>query len=410
LKYIIYILLIFATGINAQWFSQNAGTNYELRSVYFTNENTGYICGYNTVLKTTNSGTDWVNSFLQGGHKDIKFVNENTGFICSDSGKIFKSTNAGVSWNSMNSGTVNHLMRMDFFDENTMMIAGFKRTIIKTTNSGMNWESLIPNHDTLDFYGCKIVSENNYIVMGTGSAIYRSTDAGMNWISSDMGVVNPLWATEFIDENTGWLTGCCGMFIKTTNAGASWSSEVFLTLGFTLYTMKFINSTTGYVCGDNGVVFRTTNQGNSWDSTVTPTDEILYSFNMANGSTGWAVGNYGTILKTTNGGGEGFTIGINQISTEVPSDFKLYSNYPNPFNPETKIRFDIVTGKIGSAAKVKLNIYDVNGRMVETLVDHELKPGSYEVTWNAVMRSSGVYFYDLTVDGFRETKKMVLVK
>jgi photosystem II stability/assembly factor-like uncharacterized protein len=378
--------------------------------VYFTNENTGYICGYNTVLKTTNSGTNWVNSFLQGGHKDIKFVNENTGFICSDSGKIFKTTNAGVSWNSMNSGTVNHLMRMDFFDENTIVIAGYKRTIIKTTNSGMNWVSLIPNHDTLDFYGCKIISENNYIVTGTGSAIYSSMNAGANWIASGMGVVNPLWATEFIDENTGWLTGCCGMFIKTTNAGLSWTPEAYLTLGYTLFTMKFINNTTGYISGENGIMYRTTNQGNSWDSTVTPTNEILYSVNMANSSTGWAVGNFGTILKTTNGGGQGYTIGINQLSNEIPKNFKLYNNYPNPFNPETKIKFDIGIGVSGGVSNVIVNIFDINGRLVETLVNRELRPGSYEVNWNASGKSSGVYFYRLIAGDMRETRKMVLIR
>lgn len=410
MKYIIYILLISAAGLNSQWLSQNSGTTSELRSVYFTNENTGYICGFNIVLKTTNSGTNWVNSFLQGAHKDIKFVNDNTGFICSDSGKIFKTTNAGVSWNNMNSGTFNNLMRMDFFDENIVVIAGYKRTIIKTTNSGMNWESLIPNHDTLDFYGCKIISENNYIVTGTGSAIYRTTDAGANWIPSGMGVVNPLWATEFIDENTGWLTGCCGMFIKTTNAGLSWTSEVYLTLGYTLFTMKFINNTTGFISGENGIMYRTTNQGNSWDSTVTPTNEILYSVNMANGSTGWAVGNYGTILKTTNGGGEGFTIGLNQISTEVPSGFKLYSNYPNPFNPQTMIRFDVGSSKTGTGGNVSIMIYDISGKLVETLVNGELLPGTYEVSWNASGYSSGVYFYRLQAGDIYQTGKMALIK
>jgi photosystem II stability/assembly factor-like uncharacterized protein len=64
----------------------------------------------------------------------------------------------------------------------------------------------------------------------------------------------------FINEYTGWITGCCGMFIKTTNTGVSWSPEIYLTLGNTIYTIKFINNYTGYVTGDNGIIYRTTNQ------------------------------------------------------------------------------------------------------------------------------------------------------
>ncbi len=103
----------------------------------------------------------------------------------------------------------------------------------------------------------------------------------------------------------------------------------------------------------------------------------------------------------------GAIIGIQPISTEIPDKFTLSQNYPNPFNPTTKIRFDI-SGS--SVAQTFLSVYDQLGREVAVLVNQELRPGSYEVDWNASNFPSGVYFYKLSAGNFTETKKMVLIK
>ena len=98
-------------------------------------------------------------------------------------------------------------------------------------------------------------------------------------------------------------------------------------------------------------------------------------------------------------------IGIQNISSEVPSAFSLSQNYPNPFNPTTNIRFDLP--KSGS---VKLVVFDELGREVATLVNEKLQPGTYEVDWNGSSYASGVYFYRIQTDEFSETKKMLLIK
>lgn len=396
---------LISCNLYSQWFTQPSGTTNTLKAVYFVNENTGFIIGENLILSTSNAGLNWNNSILQGRNNDILFVNNNTGFICSDSGKIHKTTNTGVSWNLINSGTSNTLMRISFQNENTGIVVGFNRTILKTINSGISWINLLTNNDTLNFFGCKIIDNDNYIVTGSSSSIYRTTNSGADWIPSTMGVVNPLWVPAFINDNTGWITGCCGMFIKTTDAGVNWSPEIYLTLGYTLYTMKFINNTTGYVCGDNGILYRTTNEGNSWDSTATGTNEILYSMFMVNQNTGWAVGNYGTILKTTNGGGPGYTIGIQPISNEIPKHFSLSQNYPNPFNPATKIKFEIP-----KLSNTKVTVFDILGKEVMTLVNEEITPGIYEIDFDGSKLASGIYYYNLITNNFSITKKMVLVK
>lgn len=102
------------------------------------------------------------------------------------------------------------------------------------------------------------------------------------------------------------------------------------------------------------------------------------------------------------------TIGIQQISSEIPKQFKLYQNYPNPFNPDTKIRFEVPS--TGKNNYVNIKIYDITGKEVSTLANENFNPGVYEVDWNGSRYASGVYFYRMTVGEFTDIKKMILVK
>jgi hypothetical protein len=105
-------------------------------------------------------------------------------------------------------------------------------------------------------------------------------------------------------------------------------------------------------------------------------------------------------------------VGVKPISENLPMKYELFQNYPNPFNPATKIKFSIPKRNY-----IQLKIYDVLGRIRETLVDKELNAAEYEVTFNASGYSSGVYFYKIEVRqggsstvSFTDTKKMVLIK
>ncbi len=98
-------------------------------------------------------------------------------------------------------------------------------------------------------------------------------------------------------------------------------------------------------------------------------------------------------------------LGIEQISYTVPGSFALYQNYPNPFNPETIINYELRV-----TSYVQLKIFNVLGEEVTTLVNEELRPGTYEVTWEGSNYSSGVYYYRLSAGEYIDTKKMVLIK
>ena len=104
-------------------------------------------------------------------------------------------------------------------------------------------------------------------------------------------------------------------------------------------------------------------------------------------------------------GGPNGTVSVKPINNIIPDKFKLSQNYPNPFNPNTKIKFELP-----NIANVKLTVYDILGREVMSLIDSELKPGTYEVTFDGSKLSSGIYFYSLTTKDFSQTKKMLLLK
>ena len=93
-----------------------------------------------------------------------------------------------------------------------------------------------------------------------------------------------------------------------------------------------------------------------------------------------------------------------------PMEFRLEQNYPNPFNPNTRIQFSVSRESGNSHQFTVLKIFDLLGREVVTLVNEELMPGSYSVTWHALGFSSGVYFYRLQGGGFAQTRKLIVIR
>jgi hypothetical protein len=96
----------------------------------------------------------------------------------------------------------------------------------------------------------------------------------------------------------------------------------------------------------------------------------------------------------------------NDDQTSIPAPATLGNSYPNPFKPNTTISFDVA-----KAGRVSLKVYDVKGRLVDTLADEMLAADSYSRVWNATNAPAGVYFYRLSVDGRAiDTKRMILMK
>ncbi len=148
----------------------------------------------------------------------------------------------------------------------------------------------------------------------------------------------------------------------------------------------------------------------------TSAGDSVWNFNIQ-GVNYWSIGRYSSIDITGNvylvserQNGimitkYGIPIGVQNINSEIPGKFSLSQNYPNPFNPTTNIEFSIPKSSF-----VKLVVYDMLGREVETLVSKDLKAGTYKADWNASGYTSGVYFYKIISGDYSETKKMILVK
>ena len=98
-------------------------------------------------------------------------------------------------------------------------------------------------------------------------------------------------------------------------------------------------------------------------------------------------------------------VGLSTNENEVPKDFYLYQNFPNPFNPSTQIRFDLAKSGL-----VTLDVYDITGRKISELVNENLNAGRHNVEFNASELSSGIYFYRIVTPEFTSIRKMILVK
>ena len=96
---------------------------------------------------------------------------------------------------------------------------------------------------------------------------------------------------------------------------------------------------------------------------------------------------------------------VEKYESGIPKETRLTQNYPNPFNPTTAINY-----QLSAMSFVKLSVFDITGREVETLVEGDRQPGVYTVVWNALRYPSGVYFYRLQTSKFVDTKRLVLLK
>jgi len=100
-------------------------------------------------------------------------------------------------------------------------------------------------------------------------------------------------------------------------------------------------------------------------------------------------------------------VGIESENVLLPVQMELLQPFPNPFNPTTTIRFNV---PIETQLIASLRIYDLTGRLVETLIDKQLKHGKHKIKWNASNQPSGIYIAKLSAGNQVQTQKLVLVK
>lgn len=391
------------------------GTSLSFNSISFTDENLGWGVGNRrSIFHTTNGGITWAPQDVGTGTdalNAVQFVNSTTGWAAGDLRFIFRTTDGGNTWIQTDTGLPNRtrIESVYFLNESTGWIAGrdLRSTgprliiIAKTTDGGVTWE----RQDDLSegtVNGIHFVnSDKGWAVadntsINTGRILHTS-DGGKTWTVQLEGV-SKLESLFFIDENTGWAVGVNDL-LHTVDGGETWVSQNPGTNNFK--SVHFSDPSNGWIVGNIGNMLYTDDGGSSWNSLPAITGNSFNEVLFLDKNTGWATGT-DVLLKFE---GSLVTSVSNEDYLTLPPDFKLEQNYPNPFNPTTIISF-----QIPAASKVNLEVFDILGRKISTLIDGQLAAGTHQITFDASHLASGLYLYRIQTENFTQSKMLTLIK
>ena len=301
---------------------------------------------------------------------------------------------------------------------------GLTGGVFRTTNGGLNWTQQFnagsQNPDKIYMFNARIGFISEYSFPPTNDDFRKTTNGGLNWFNVSNDGFQHMY---FIDSLTGWKsTGDADSSMKkTTDGGLTWTKQPLLPSSGTVISVisrfTVLNKDTLFGAGGvisygtngyRGVIYRTTNGGSNWTYQIPDTSIHItnYTFiQFINKRQGWAYQVSQGGIHTTNGGDTTWLTNVKQISSEIQKDFKLYQNYPNPFNPSTIINYQLTINSF-----VMLKVFDISGKEVSALVNKKQSAGSYSAEFNGAGLSSGIYFYSLQTEDFKETKKMIFLK
>jgi len=438
-----------------------------------------YIIGNSFgVFKSTNEGTSWERKISglnpQQSINTLENAHDITNSIYAGlHNGLYKSENDGKNWNILLPQSNIRSLAVDKEFYETIYATEFDYytgvgILNKTTDNGETWQQIAPVTDP----EMNIFSKNNCVWMTFYDAaldyykLKKSTDGGVNWTES---VIAPfeLKGTSFIkdpyNDSLLYVSGYSdilgyrkGLIYRSINGGdywhplydAAWGNEInsicvdpsntdniYFTGVSGLFkssddgiTWKNLNSSDldAIYVDNNGVVYAagvyklivSSDGGDTWDTygyhdgMVGKTRRNCIAFDETNkilyvGTQDWGIlsMNFGETTK------------IEDVDKKLINSCRLLSNYPNPFNQQTAIRYQVLGNRdqgIG-ATYVRLEIYNILGQLVTTLVEEEKQPGEYTVIWNGKDMHwrdvpSGVYFYRMKVGEFMDVKKMILMK
>ncbi len=447
--YILSVVMCFLISSNLYsqqftWYETNSPVTTRLNgiAVYGSqNPNQFWFCGDNgVVFKTTNNGSTYINRTGNGIPANVNLITIavfDTGTVVtagvrSDTAFVYRTTNSGLNWQMILSqpggyiNAINLKINLSFQKLIGFMTGnpvGGRWSLWRTTNSGLTWDSTgkyVPQAGSETGFPGSLAYIDTVILFGTNNGrIYRSADDGNSWSARTVAGEQDPSAFDMAPSYLGPAfpmgdVGGLSTIQTTTDGGLNWSNNPYSLLG------------TGRIEALEG------HPGGVFDNTyidewyVRNDNKIYHSF-----YSNWGVhytapsGNYTYmsqgdyisiyIAAVRDNGGITFCNcqiwgAVKNLEGTIPNNYSLFQNYPNPFNPSTKIKFLIPADGKRQTSDTKLVIYDALGREVETLVNQQLKPGTYEVEWDGTNSPSGVYFYKLETVNSVQTKKMALIK
>lgn len=365
------------------------------------------------VYRSTDSGTNWTFCIIDTSlvNPDSTIVPVMATMFCKNDQLIFASTNVGV-YSSDDTGETWEPLG-PFVDESLIMIAVFaKGSLVFTTmagggafrssNNGIDWTYLGP-HRFYHYITCK-----DTLFAAAMDGLWFSVDLGVTWTLCERFNIYPMYISVYSLANTDtyMFADCWDRIYRSSDAGRTFDS-VYTGLPFADYNVMGIYSVNNLLFANitNNRIYFSRDLGEHWEEL----NEGLDTLSMVNC--------FGIL-------GEKILISKNRclwsydlnLLTEAhaeeynPQSFELFQNFPNPFNPTTKIGYTIP-----QTSFVTLKVYDLLGREIKTLIEGEQLSGQHTVIWNGTNEvnekvTSSIYFYKLEISGNAKTRKMILLK
>ncbi len=397
--------------------SGNIGHGFSLHPF---NKKTVFIAMGNKVYRSMNAGDSWsqVSTISAGSRAHTFFVSSvdsNYWLASMDeaSGRVVRSTNYGVTWSTVwGPGALTSYGMPMITDQNTpnqVYLNPDNSALLKSTNWGLNWTQVgtkifrSPDNITVAWENPDVIYSGDGVTGSGVAELFKTTNAGINWtlIHTVSGSEIPFTVVSSLDPelayHTCWSSG--GIW-KTTDKWNNYTQVAGTSNAWAVDIAKDDPTAVAYgVYGSN--VYISTNSGANYVSTSVGSSP----------EAGMLFYDKGTILSQKGGGVYKLNImydvpTIAEAGSEfVPQNFELLQNYPNPFNPETTIRFFLPQSGIAT-----LLLYDLNGRLVKTLLSGYFQSGFSSAILDGKDLPSGAYFYQLRSGDLMQTRKLMLLK
>jgi len=393
-----------STNFGNSWFRINNGINAsDVWNINFDKEGNIYAaCNLNGIYKSTDKGLTWV--LINNGLPDTYFTSvfsDDNGILFASSlfGGTFRSTDKGDNWTQINE---NYFFYFYNDNQNRIYGMGFGSGLLRTTDEGNSWVRLDNGFISGNVYGFAMDSSKNIYVGTYGAAIYKSTDDGSTWTNvylSSPGNVS-IASIAIAPNGTIFAYNNGEGILRSTDDGSTWKL-VKADNGWQDVSPLNINKKGEiFASGSNNSFYSSTDNGNTWKSVLDnmrlcTIRDIKFDSNdtmyIATDESVWRSNPDSSVSV--------------KDKSPIVHLYALSQNYPNPFNPSTTIQYSIK-----NPGFVKIELYDILGRCIETIVNEEKQQGNYSVTFNAKSITSGVYFYKLEINDYTSVKKMIYLK
>lgn len=289
--------------------TEDGGTTWQRRThllmnvplaIHMWNEQLGLCVGNNGTMYRTTDGFRTISTTSNPtyGHLNcVFFLNDTLGWVGTQSGKIYRSTDAGVSWTLMQSGqpTTNYITAIQFVDTNIGYASCYAGEMLKSTDGGLTWQGVGPFDQLVLMRDLHFYDSEEGVALGSAGEVIRTTDGGATWDSIPSNTtysMNDMSVQGDVIVACGWW----GRTIRSTDRGLTWTE---IQSGSSEH-MSVALTPSGYgLLGTNGRIQVTHNSGQSWAVLYEGTsDNAVNKLSFANN----AVGVAGNGLRTTDGG------------------------------------------------------------------------------------------------------------